>query len=44
MSVRVLTFVAAFAALVAASQTLSAEPTPVGLWQAVDEDTKQPTG
>ena len=44
MSVRVLTFVAAFAALVAASQTLRAEPTPVGLWQAVDEDTKQPTG
>jgi uncharacterized protein (DUF2147 family) len=44
MSVRVLTFVAAFAALVAAGQTLSAEPTPVGLWQAVDEDTKQPTG
>ena len=44
MSVRVLTFVAAFAALVAASQTLSAEPTPVGLWQAVDEDTKHATG
>ena len=44
MSVRVLTFAAAFAALVAAGQALSAEPTPVGLWQAVDDDTKQPTG
>ena len=45
MSVKVLTFAAAFASLVvAASQALSAEPTPVGLWQAVDDDTKQPTG
>jgi uncharacterized protein (DUF2147 family) len=44
MSVRVLIFVAAFAALVATGQALSAEPTPVGLWQAVDDDTKQPTG
>jgi uncharacterized protein (DUF2147 family) len=31
-------------ALVVAGHALSAEPTPVGLWQAVDEDTKQPTG
>ena len=44
MSVRVLTFATAFAALVATGQALSAEPTPVGLWQAVDDDTKQPTG
>jgi uncharacterized protein (DUF2147 family) len=45
MSVKVLTFAAAFASLVvAAGQALSAEPTPVGLWQAVDDDTKQPTG
>jgi uncharacterized protein (DUF2147 family) len=45
MSVKVLTFAAAFASLVvAACQALSAEPTPVGLWQAVDDDTKQPTG
>ena len=45
MSAKVLTFVAALAALVvAAGHTLSAEPTPVGLWQAVDDDTKQPTG
>jgi uncharacterized protein (DUF2147 family) len=45
MSVNVLTFAAAFASLVvAAGQALSAEPTPVGLWQAVDDDTKQPTG
>ena len=45
MSVKVLTFVAALASLVvAAGQALSAEPTPVGLWQAVDDDTKQPTG
>jgi uncharacterized protein (DUF2147 family) len=45
MSVKVLTFAAAFASLVvAAGHALSAEPTPVGLWQAVDDDTKQPTG
>jgi uncharacterized protein (DUF2147 family) len=45
MSVKVLTFAAALASLVvAAGQALSAEPTPVGLWQAVDDDTKQPTG
>jgi uncharacterized protein (DUF2147 family) len=45
MSVKVLTFAAAFASLVVvAGQALSAEPTPVGLWQAVDDDTKQPTG
>ena len=45
MSVKVLTFAAAFASIVvAAGQALSAEPTPVGLWQAVDDDTKQPTG
>jgi uncharacterized protein (DUF2147 family) len=45
MSVKVLTFAAAFASLVvAAGQALRAEPTPVGLWQAVDDDTKQPTG
>ena len=30
--------------LVVTSQSLSAAPTPVGLWQAVDDDTKQPTG
>jgi uncharacterized protein (DUF2147 family) len=44
MSVKVLTFTAAFVSLIVAGHTLSAEPTPVGLWQAVDEDTKQPTG
>ena len=45
MSVKVLTFAAAFASLVVvAGQALSAEPTPVGLWRAVDDDTKQPTG
>lgn len=45
MSIKVLTFAAALASLVvAAGQALSAEPTPVGLWQAVDDDTKQPTG
>jgi uncharacterized protein (DUF2147 family) len=38
-----LTF-AALAALVMPVQSLSAEQTPVGLWQAVDDDTKQPTG
>ena len=45
MSIKVLTFAGALASLVvAAGQALSAEPTPVGLWQAVDDDTKQPTG
>jgi uncharacterized protein (DUF2147 family) len=45
MSVKVLTFAAALASfVVAAAHALGAEPTPVGLWQAVDDDTKQPTG
>jgi uncharacterized protein (DUF2147 family) len=30
--------------LIAACPALSADPTPVGLWQALDDDTKQPTG
>jgi uncharacterized protein (DUF2147 family) len=45
MSVKVLTFAAAFASLVvAAGHAIAAEPTPLGLWQAVDDDTKQPIG
>lgn len=40
-------FVMAFAAVLsfsAAGQAVAAEPTPVGLWQAVDRDTGKPTG
>ncbi len=44
MPVRYLIFIAALVSLTAANRALSAEPTPAGLWQAVDEDTKQPTG
>jgi uncharacterized protein (DUF2147 family) len=35
---------AALASLIAAGPASSAEQTPVGLWQAVDDDTKEPTG
>jgi uncharacterized protein (DUF2147 family) len=35
---------AALFSLVAAGPARSADQTPVGLWQAVDDDTKQPTG
>ena len=34
----------AFLALAAASNTAGADLTPVGLWQSVDQDTKQPNG
>jgi uncharacterized protein (DUF2147 family) len=36
--------VAAFLPLAASGQPLSPDQTPAGLWQAVDDDTKQPTG
>jgi uncharacterized protein (DUF2147 family) len=49
MRVKILTVVAMLAPLVAsslaASLALGADPTsPAGLWQAVDDDTKEPTG
>jgi uncharacterized protein (DUF2147 family) len=34
----------ALVSLIAASYGLHADPSPLGLWQAVDDDTKQPTG
>ena len=37
-------FVAALLPLVLSGGAVSADMTPVGLWQAVDNDTKQPTG
>jgi uncharacterized protein (DUF2147 family) len=43
MRTPLLTFAALLSVLVPV-QTLSADLTPVGLWQAVDDDTKQPTG
>jgi uncharacterized protein (DUF2147 family) len=43
MRARLLTFVALLS-LIAGVERLSADPTPVGLWQAVDDETKQPTG
>ena len=36
--------VAALFTLAAAGSAIGAEQSPVGLWQAVDDDTKQPTG
>ena len=38
-----LTF-ATLALLIVTGHNLYADPTPIGLWQAVDDDTKQPTG
>ena len=43
MRARTLT-VLAFLALAASAGPAGADLTPVGLWQAVDQDTKQPTG
>ncbi len=36
--------VLALVCLIVCVRNLNADPTPVGLWQAVDDDTKQPTG
>ena len=36
--------VAAFMSLAAATGTIAAEPNAAGLWQAIDEDTGQPSG
>jgi uncharacterized protein (DUF2147 family) len=44
MRTRFVMAVAALLPLIATGPALSADPTPVGLWQAVDQDTKQPTG
>lgn len=40
----VLLTLATLASLIVTGHGLSADPSPVGLWQAVDDDTKQPTG
>jgi uncharacterized protein (DUF2147 family) len=44
MRAKLVMAVAALLPLVAAAPAWSADPTPVGLWQAVDDDTKQPNG
>jgi uncharacterized protein (DUF2147 family) len=44
MQAKLVTVSAALLALMIGSHTLRADPSPVGLWQAVDNDTKQPTG
>jgi len=44
MRANLLTLVAALTSLIVPVHALSAEPTPLGLWQAVDDYTKQPTG
>ncbi len=36
--------VAGLLSLIAAGQTLGAEQTAAGLWQSLDDDTKEPTG
>jgi uncharacterized protein (DUF2147 family) len=44
MRAKLVVCVAALLPLVVPGQALSADPTPVGLWQALDSDTKEPTG
>jgi hypothetical protein len=44
MRVRPLIYAAALLAPVAAGPAVSADLSPAGLWQALDDDTKQPTG
>lgn len=44
MRVRLVTFVVALMSLIAHGHAFSAEPTPAGLWQLVDDDTKEPIG
>jgi uncharacterized protein (DUF2147 family) len=44
MRANLLTLVAALTSLIVPVHALSAASTPLGLWQAVDDDTKQPTG
>jgi uncharacterized protein (DUF2147 family) len=44
MRAKLVMVIAALLPLVAPGQAVSADLTPAGLWQAVDDDTKQPTG
>ena len=44
MRAKAITVLAAFLALAAGRTTVSADMTPVGLWQSVDQQTKQPNG
>jgi uncharacterized protein (DUF2147 family) len=44
MRAKLLISALALVSLIACVHRLSADPTPTGLWQAVDDDTKQPTG
>lgn len=44
MRAKLVTAIAVVLALVVGDHAVSADLSPVGLWQAVDDDTKQPTG
>jgi hypothetical protein len=44
MRAKLVMAVVALLPLIAPGPASSADPTPAGLWQAVDDDTKQPTG
>jgi uncharacterized protein (DUF2147 family) len=44
MQLRLLLIVVALVAFAVSGRAKSAEPSPVGLWQGVDDDTKEPTG
>ncbi len=44
MRAKLVTAFAALLSLMVGGHALRADATPVGLWQAVDEDTKEPTG
>ncbi len=44
MRIKLMTVAAALLSLIATGHAWSAEQTPLGLWQAVDDDTKQPSG
>jgi uncharacterized protein (DUF2147 family) len=44
MQLRLSAYIAALLYLSGTGHAVSAEPTPVGLWQAVDKDIKRPTG
>ncbi len=44
MRMKLVMAVAAALPLMVSAQGLSADPSPAGLWQALDDDTKQPTG
>jgi uncharacterized protein (DUF2147 family) len=44
MRAKLATALATFISLIPVGQAMSADQTPIGLWQALDSDTKEPTG